>query len=147
MAVKNTRLVKKIFINFLLWACFVFAFAVNDIVSGKTSIAGAFEDPFFLILSQGPVVYFHNLYLLPKFFYKKKYLLYIGLVFLTIFGYAALLAPVLTYLSDPSQTKNYASYGNTVWIIIICVLIGAAFKIVKDFFYQQKRLVVIEMNF
>ncbi|MEO6230948.1 MAG: histidine kinase [Ferruginibacter sp.] len=147
MGIKNTFLVKKIITNFLLWVGFVFAFGFKDIVSGKTSVAGVFIDLFFLILSLGPVVYFHNLYLLPKFFYKKKYLPYIGIVFFIIFGYAALLVPTINYLSESSNTRDHTSYEDTVWIIFICLLIGAAFKIVKDFYYQQKRLVAIENEF
>ncbi len=126
---------KKVAIHLLFWVVYAF---INYLLSynllGNLSFAIGFA--LVTLLFNLVLVYFHLLYLLPRFFVLRQYRLYLVLLVLAILGIAMLRLLGLEGVSDYAQVSNEPSFAVKVSISvassIIVLLITVPFFFLDD---------------
>jgi hypothetical protein len=135
MRIKANRLLT-ILPHIFFWGFFTFLFSQQNPEADKHDFVA-----WFIVLAVCAVEVYVNLYiLLPKYFFRKKHLIYSILLFLTA-GIAAL---VLTWLVPAHKYSIGAPFFQHFVNLLFFVLITSSFKFFKEYSRKQKALIKAE---
>lgn len=145
MKLRPWSILKWISINVLAWFLAMGFFTLLAALAGKIPLNYfKISDFISFILFYGPIVYFNNLYLMPGYLLKHKYLGYAGLLILAV----GVFLPVQNYLlewSDPK--KEEIPLVDNLFVIIISLFIGTIIRLVANSYNQQKKITQLETEF
>ncbi|WP_396153135.1 sensor histidine kinase [Flavobacterium sp.] len=126
----------RVFYHLAFWSFFTFLFSQQNPEADTQDYVN-----WFTVLGVCAVEVYVNLYiLLPKYFFRKKYLIYSLLLFLTA-GMAAL---VLTWLVPTSKYLIGAPFFQHFVNLLVFVIVTSSFKFFSEYSQKQKALIKVE---